>query len=240
MKGMLGKVTGGRVLEEKRTTAAELAEHIRAQARRLGWAEYSAAELEERGRWLVDPRGRLYKPARGAVALSDGTLADSAAADAFYVSPGGEAVTFLVRSWNPATVAELEERAAEREQAAAAREARVREFVAAQPLRVLTAADLAGHRKPQTLREAARLLEDAGCRVGRGEHGELEIKLPERLAPPGERGVASRDALLAAARTLLAGERAVLAELERRSTRPLAERLPDGLPSAGGGVVAVG
>jgi hypothetical protein len=236
--GTLGRLVGGRPLEEKQTTPGELAEHVRAQARRLGWAEYSAAELERRGRWLVDPAGRLYRPTRGAVVLADGRISDSAAADAFYRD--GERVEFLTRSWEPATVGELEERAAEREQAAAAREARVREFVAAQPLRVVTAADLAGQRKPQTLREAARLLEDAGCRVGRGEHGELEVKLPERLAPPGERGVAGRDALLAAARTLLAGERAVLAELERRSTRPLAERLPDGLPSAGGGVVSDG
>jgi hypothetical protein len=235
MKGVFGKVAPGRVLEEKRTTAHEVAAHVRAQARRAGMTEYAASELQPHGRYVRDPLGRLFRPARGAVATSDGSLIGTAQA---FVIDGAE-VRFLLRA-EPGTVAELEQRQAERERRVEEREQERREFVAAQPLEPLTAADvglLPG--KAPTLRRACETLEDAGCTISLGPHGEVVVAVPARLAPAGMPG-ASRDKIVAAARVLLAAEKVVVAELGRRSTKPLSARLPDAPVSAGGGVTEPG
>jgi hypothetical protein len=118
-----------------------------------------------------------------------------------------------------------------------------RRFRERQPkLPVLLSDAYPGDRYSITLRDAARLVLDAGGAIERGDHGELRVLVPSLLTgdPMLERD--ARQPLIAAGEVLVTAHRVVLAEIDRadgdRSARKqrLDERLPDRQVSLGGGV----
>jgi hypothetical protein len=203
------------------------------------WPRARAEDFVVRdGLWIDRASGLLYRPA-----LADPILSDNRAGiSAFLVA--GEHLVFLEATGG--TVEEVE--AAEREavERAAEAERTAREYRRKQPQTSLRLSDLHPDRFP-TLAEAARRIAEVDGQVRRGRLGELEVTVPARISPPGdgvmdgtlERETRQRAAL--AAETLVAGERVVLAALDEleadrgKSPAPLHERLPDVIPTLGGG-----
>ena len=205
---------------------------------RRRYPEYPIGDLEAvEGGLIVDRgSGNLFRVVRSEVIEAKYESVENVAG--FFVDADGSLV-FLRRAEEADTLDELQQQQAQEQRQQA--QAREREqaahdaFIKAQPLVAVKLSDLEGQPLP-TVRQAALEIEASGGQL-QAENGHLIVSLPQRLRSPSTtRGVARR--LLRACRVLFVAGDVVAAELQNRSRKPLAERLPDKAVLAGGGVEA--
>ena len=201
------------------------------------WPEIRWTELGQRDNFFVDrASGALYRRFDGDPLLaSPGATVD---VSMWAESPNAE-IVFLRRDPEGRTVADLDSAAEAVVQQRQAAEEKQRQFLANQPRRTVLLSDAHGREFP-TLRDAARMIAEHGGQIRRGKWGEVKVELPQILtADPIARAWGERETrtqLARAAEALTYCERVVLAALEEKSSKPLHERLPDGVPTIGGGV----
>jgi hypothetical protein len=223
-------VTGGRQASPTNLRAA-----------RQHFLEASSDDLEAHdGLWLDRASGELYE----AVLFDPLSVPDPRASGCtMFVLLDDDRITFLRR------VSSLEEvERAEREQAARTeRESqKIVAFRKRQPQVPLRLTDVRGDDGIPTLAAAAQRIDQMGGKIERGSFGELRITVPERLSESSGfeavLEIEARRSAAAAAQTLAAAERVVLAAVDElaadssKQPRPLFERLPNVVPSIGGGV----
>jgi hypothetical protein len=208
----------------------------RIEASRRQWPEYPAKDLEPVGRFVVDlGSGNLFVPVLAAVLPGD-SFGHGPRVDAFYLSHSTGEPVYLERSQSPSTLEELREQEESKRTAEREREQAQDKFVRDQPLRTLRLCDLDNDWAMPTVREAARLLLDHGCRI-ENHDGHLVVQIPEQLDPNGNHHLEAMKHIIRAARVLDAAGPVVLDELAKtKQTKRLDERLPDKHAGAFGGV----
>ena len=209
-------------LGQERFTAASLREIRLANARRAGWTEIPAGEIDRSAGYIVDRRdGRLYSIVQVQVFDSAARVVlNEHIPAAFYVNDSGEPVLLQRPSEPPFTLEELGEvegaHAAELEQ----RRERRRAEIESLPRGPFLLADLIGCRLP-TLRRAAQLLDEYHA-LGL-DKGEVALRLPLHHR--------KRDDLVAAARVVWSARELVAAHVAAKrplGTLPDAQLLADG------------
>jgi hypothetical protein len=192
------------------------------ECRRLA-VEFPRGLLERRGRYFVDTStGNLLLPVPGATMHGSDHLPDNAhAAFAFTLDDDGMPLFLRRPTTRPFTLEQLEAEEEAREHAATrqaeAEAAEHRAFLKDQPRHVLTLADFEPDRPILTLREAARVIADAGGALEPTEHG-FAVTVPDRFSAHDGHDLTARQRVRDAARVL---------DQARELVR---ERLVDGKP----------
>ena len=208
----------------------------RRQAARQRWHEYPRSDIETRAGFIVDrATGHLFERINHVV-FESGLALDNEGKDcAGFVDIGGDLI-FLRRASGPSTFAELEAAEAARARQQQEREQAQRAFLASQPLRTVTLAELES--KPEqvpTLRQAVSQLYDLGGRL-EADGPDLRIRVPERLAEDPNTDHGTRQTLPPLVRVIAAGRNVILGELAKGGKTPLVERIPDRQVGAAGGL----
>jgi hypothetical protein len=221
----------GRKVEE-RDLEAERHSWTAKQARSYGWQQVDLDQLRARPDGYVanDKSGRVYIEIQHQPLLSDRPQDEPVAV--FAVAGRNDFRFFRLPPDGIRTVADLDRRDQEREQADADQALQEREQRARGPQRQLLLADLDGEPLP-TLRAAAQQILDAGGRIHVDRHGRLTVSVPDPVAPlilpfGVPIGEPERRRELARAASVLAhAHELVLDALRQRNDRPLPARLAD-------------
>jgi hypothetical protein len=219
------------------TPAEAHAARLRMVRRQFSEVPRDDLERVDDGDLLADRgSGILFEPVRQAVIEAQNR--DSVEGVHCFTIDGDE-VVFLRRSARAGTITELREQQAkerqEQDQAREREQEQRRAFLAGQPPRVVTAAEIEGRDLP-TVRQAALEVLAAGGRLEVGGDRRLRVELPDRVAEIGAVEQDFRRPLLTAAKVLYMASKVVVETIEGRGRKPLdPTRLPDQqvLPSGG-------